>query len=272
MERVFIYILSGFVAAVILYVLIQGLPSSPILTDPQTLLREADSFYKTGETAKTVDERQMAFNHSLTLYTNLEKTYHPDYGSGNLYYNIANTYFQLNEIPLAIYYYHRAAGLAPRDPAIQYNLALALQKLHLTVELPNPLSLKTLTLASIFSLPQRLNLFFWTIVACFVLASLYIWRRFTWLKPLIGLFIVLVFLQLCMLFYTRYLASQEGVLVQPTTLYRDAGLQYAKVTSEPLQAGLKVEVISIQETGAWLKILSPDGSLGYVPSDAIKLL
>lgn len=270
MERVFIYLLSGFVAATALFLLIQGLPSGPLPDDPASMLHQAEHFYRSGETAQTADERKKAFNQALELYSDLEQKYQPEFGNGKLYYNIANTYFQLDDLPLSIYYYNRALALSPRDPAILRNLARAQQKLNLTVAPPAPLSWKAL--ASYLALPERLNLFFWTIFLLFVLTSLFIWRRSPWIKPLIGIAAAVSLVMLISLFYSRYIAPQEGVLVKPSVLYRDAGTQYAKVNPEPLQAGLKVEVVSVRESGAWLKILSPDGSLGYVPGEAIKLL
>ncbi|MCE5316829.1 MAG: hypothetical protein LLG04_05640 [Parachlamydia sp.] len=272
MERVFIYLLSGFLAAVTIFLLIQGLPSESLPEDPKALLNNADQFYKSGETAKTLDERKKAFNQALGVYSDLEQKYHPDFGNGKLYYNIANTYFQLDDLPLSIYYYNRALALAPRDPAVRRNLAQAMHNLKLAVAPPTPLSWKALASTSFLSLPERLNLFFWSILILFVLASLYIWRRSRWLKPLIGIAAAASLVMLCSLFYSQYIAPQEAVLIKPSILYRDAGFQYAKVIPEPLQAGLKVEVVSVRESGVWLKILSPDGSLGYVPGEAIKLL
>ena len=110
------------------------------------------------------------------------------------------------------------------------------------------------------------------IAILFGLASLYIWRRSTWLKPAIAAVAAIALFLLGSLFYTRFIAPQQAVLVKSSVLYRDAGEQYAKVSAEPLPAGLKVEVITVREKGDWLKILSPDGSLGYVESDSIRLL
>lgn len=272
MERIFIYLLSGFVAASAIFLLIQGLPSGPFPDDPTSMLREADNFYRSGETAKTADERKKAFNRALEIFSELEQKYQPEFGNGKLYYNIANTYFQLDDLPQSIYYYNRALALSPRDPAAKHNLDRAQQKLNLAVVPPSPLSWKAIVSASYLSLPERLNLFFWTTFFIFSLASLYIWRRSHWLKPLIGIAAAASLIMLVSLFYSRYIVPQEGILIKPSDLYRDAGTQYAKVITEPLQAGLKVEVVNVRESGAWLKILSPDGSLGYVPGEAIKLL
>ncbi len=41
-----------------------------------------------------------------------------------LYYNLGNTYYKLNEIPSAILYYEKAAKLQPQNDDLQYNLEL----------------------------------------------------------------------------------------------------------------------------------------------------
>lgn len=271
MNSVYLYLLSGFLASLVLYVLIQSLPNQ-FLGNPQQLLEEAGQFYQLGETATTVSERKEAFNSALSRYLDLEKKYKPHYGNGKLYYNIANSYYQLDELPLAIYYYYQAFKLAPRDVQTQHNLSQALQKLHLNQMPPELLSGQTLTLGTILSLPQRLCLFFWTVVVFFLLASLSIWRPFSWLKLALALVGIVALFLLGTLVYNRFISVQEGVLVQASSLYRDAGTQYAKASNEPLPAGLKVEVVSIRNDGSWIKILSPDGALGYVSSEAIKLL
>ena len=48
MHRLFIYLLSGFLASLVLYVLLQGLPDQLLPSDPKVLLQEAEHFYQLG--------------------------------------------------------------------------------------------------------------------------------------------------------------------------------------------------------------------------------
>ena len=73
---------------------------------------------------------------------------------------MANSYYQLDETPLAVYYYYRAKALAPRDSAIAFNLSQALHKLNINQPESSPLSGNLFALASFLSLPERLELFF----------------------------------------------------------------------------------------------------------------
>jgi hypothetical protein len=74
------------------------------------------------------------------------------------------------------------------------------------------------------------------------------------------------------LLYSRYVEALEGVLVKSTFLYRDKGKEYAKVLDHPSSTGLKVQILDVQANGTWLKILTPDGTLGYVPAESIRLI
>jgi len=47
------------------------------------------------------------------------------YSSEGLYFNLANAYFRLNDVPKAVLYYEKAKNLNPNDEDIQYNLNLA---------------------------------------------------------------------------------------------------------------------------------------------------
>ncbi|MCC5709535.1 hypothetical protein LH488_27915, partial [Klebsiella pneumoniae] len=84
------FFLLGLLAALFFYLI---LPHYPSQSD------EAYQSYVEGEKAQTIADRKTQFNHALTLYKDLDNKYHPDFGNGKLFYNIANTYFQLGEYP-----------------------------------------------------------------------------------------------------------------------------------------------------------------------------
>lgn len=236
-------------------------------------LSKAEQFYSQGENGKTIAERTEAFNQALALYLNLEKEYSPINGNGKLYYNIGNTYYQLSEYPLAIFYYYQSQLLMPRSEQTVQNLKLALSK----IGLPPPSS-RDSPFSNIFffhvyfSLPERMQ--FFAVAACMTLifASLYIWLEWKKLKLLIGAALIISIVFFCSICYSKYLAPAEAVVIQASSLYRDAGDQYAKVQKDPVQSGTKVEVLAVQRNGAWLKVLTSDGMLGYLPQKNLRLL
>lgn len=235
---------------------------------------QADASYIAGENATSVAERTEAFNKALTLYLELEEKNKDAlaFGNGSLYYNIGNTYFQLGEYPWAILYYYRALQLEPRDIKTLRNLQITQSKLTLTPPEPPSWISRFIGLQTYLSLPEKLQGVFHLGVALLMLASAYLWRPFRWLKhAMIIVMLPLLFL-LGSIGYTQYFAPIEGVLVQPSVLYRDAGKQYAVVSNQPLLAGEKVFVVEERQNGAWLKILTDDGTVGFLPYDPIRLI
>lgn len=251
-----------FTAAIFLYYLQSGSTQQ---------LQEAAQSYEAGEKATTFAERESGFNHALALYNELEKDYQPEFGTGKLYYNLANTYFQMGQYPLAIYNYEKALLLMPREEKVAQNLSVAKAKLGITEEKKESNFDRIFYFHYRFSLPERLQLFFLVSLLVLLISSFYLWYRQHSLKT--GLMVSLIFwvIMLCSLGYTRYISPLEGIIVRSTDMYRDAGSQYAKVMDHPILAGSKVEVIDVMPNGKWLKVIT-EGQMGYVPQESIRLI
>ncbi len=229
-------------------------------------LKAAYTHYIKGETADTLGVKEDSFNQALKYYTDLEAGHDPSSGNGKLYYNIGNSYFHLGAYPFAVLYYYKAQNLMPREDKVGNNLQVALAKLGLQ-------EVKEESWGSIpLSIPEKLQLFFGLTLAAFFLASLCIWTQWMWLKKGANILMLLGGVLILNLGYLHYLAPIEGVLVKSTPLYRDAGLQYAKVKEEPLLSGAKVEVLDVVKEGQWLKIETPAGQVGYVLHESIRVI
>jgi tetratricopeptide (TPR) repeat protein len=70
------------------------------------------------------DKKTALLNEALKIFL----SYEGGMPSGELLYNIGNTYFHLNDLGLAIAYYRRAQVHLPRNPRVLKNLATALQQ------------------------------------------------------------------------------------------------------------------------------------------------
>lgn len=235
-------------------------------------LAEALSSYEAGEKASSIGQRQADFNKALALYMALEETYQPIYGNGKLYYNIGNTYFQLEQYPHAILYYSRALNLMPQDVRIARNLELAQSKLGIAPASDQSVFSQIFFFHTRLATPEKLQFFFCLSVLWFILASFHIWRPDRWLKTgifVVGLLVAVLFASLA---YTYYLSPTEAIIVRGTAFYRDAGEQYAKVMDTPILPGTKVQVLDVLQNGTWLKITTPDGTLGYIPNPAARII
>lgn len=233
---------------------------------------EADSQYVAGETAATIAERKEAFNRALELYSNLETDYDPKLGTGRLYYNIANTYFQLEEYPLAILYYQRAKLLLPRDHVVDANLAAAQTKLNIAAKADKNAFSRLLFFHFYLSKPERLQLFFIFSAAVLICFVAYLWVPKRVLRILTILFLSVAILFSLSLAYSYYFSDVEAVMIHSSILRRDAGVQYAKVTTQPIPAGTKVDVLELYPDRNWFKIATPSREVGYVPQDSLRII
>ncbi len=71
------------------------------------------------------------FEQSEDLYRQLLEE---GYDSSELYFNLGNTYYRLDQIPLAILYYEKALKVHPRNKDYQYNLSIAKSKIEEPLE------------------------------------------------------------------------------------------------------------------------------------------
>lgn len=235
-------------------------------------LQKLDALYKEGEAAQNLFVRQKNFNQALETYLQLDTRYHPIDGNGKLYFDTANSFFQLQNYSWAIFYYYQAQALAPREGSIQRNLNVALQKAKVTSNPEPSLLTQILGWNTFLSQPEKFQIFTILAFILFLLFSIRLWKptyKVTWM-----IWTVCSLLIICTgsLLYSRYLAPIEAVLVKPAFLYRDAGTQYAKVDPTPTLGGTKVEVLNVLQDGQWLWIRIPNGSMGYVERNAIRII
>lgn len=79
---------------------------------------QPDSLVSSGNAAYTEARYQQAVDDYLSVIDQ-------GFTSPELYYNLGNAYFKLNNIPSAILYYEKALKLNPKDEDIRFNLELA---------------------------------------------------------------------------------------------------------------------------------------------------
>jgi tetratricopeptide (TPR) repeat protein len=235
-------------------------------------LNQSYAAYEKGEQASDIATRKEAFNQSLSIYKHLETTYSPEFGNGKLYYNIANNYFQLSEYPQAVLYYLRAKNLMPRDEKVQNNLDKTLNKLGVKQESQESVFDKVFFFHNRLSLPERLQIFFILSTLLFILASTYIWRPFFGLKAFIAITSLVALLLFFSIFYTQFISPSYAVILKANLLYQDAGQQYANVLDEPILPGTEVKVLEVIKEGKWIKIATPDGTVGFIPYESLQVI
>ena len=79
---------------------------------------------------------QTRYIDALQLYDSVSNM---GYSSSDLYYNIGNCYYRLNDLPNSVYYYEKALMLDPSNSDAEFNLNIANRQLKQIVEpLPVP--------------------------------------------------------------------------------------------------------------------------------------
>lgn len=231
--------------------------------------QEAASFDKATE-AYNDGEYQKAIDLYLDI---LESGKH----SAELYFNLGNCYYKLDEIGPSIYFYEKALLLKPQDAEILDNLRFAENmRLDAIEEMPKTAMAKlhdTVVLA--WSFDQ------WAIIAI-VMLSLFVTgyityyllysatkKRIAFISGTLALFLAVFALAMA------YLAFQDFTTKNPAIIFE----REVAVTSEPnqrsekvfvLHEGTKVNVMDTLEN--WHKIKIADGQTGWIPSESLRLV
>lgn len=224
--------------------------------------------YQEAERASTVEERKKGFNEALALYLQMET----DQPSAKLCYNIANTYYQLNEYGYAILYYYKALKENPRFTEAKTNLQLALQKAQVPYESPTFVEDYLLFFHYKLSHNEKALIVLFLLFCAFALVSVHMWVPQQALKKLAIFCLWIALLLFVSLIWADYFIPPEAVVVKPVALRRDAGDQYAPVIGKPALAGTKVTVLSVQPDGNWLKVRLPSGEEGFISKEYARII
>lgn len=229
----------------------------------QNLFEEANTYYNDGKYAEAIDNYQAV----------LESGQH----SADLYFNLANANYKLNNIAPSIFYYEKALQLEPNDKDIINNMAFAQNMTIDAIDVIPDAGLSKL----LNTTTHKMSFDTWAIVSvsfvfCFVILFLIYYfsystirKRLTFIGSLAALTLVCV--TLAFAFHKYNLDKRDN----PAIIF----VQESKVKSTPntkseeafrLHEGTKVQVIETYNN--WQKIKLTDGKTGWVATEDIKLL
>lgn len=197
--------------------------------------------------------------------------------SCDLYYNLANSYYKLDQVGPAIYYYEKALLISPNDRDIKNNLKFAKAKTIDEIKETPKVGFEKL----VQSFTGLAHYDVWSYIAIgfsFIFLLLFIGYYFsqsTLYKRIffVGMFIV-PFLLIFSLFASWFEKEQDDS-VQPAIVFAEV----ISVKNEPrenatdafvLHEGTKVFVL--EKLDNWKKIQLTDETEGWIMSDAIKEL
>lgn len=227
-------------------------------------MRAANGLYESGQ-----------FERAAQAY---EQLVDQGYVAGALFYNLGNAYYKQEDPGRAIVNYRRAQQLAPRDPEVKANLALARAQTVDRVEAADDGGLWS-------QLGQALRS--WFVLDELAMAALGAWVLTVFLLILAGaaragsrwrrsmqhgLVAVTVMLLISVLALGSFLGAgsgeSQGVIVAPVVQVTSGpGAQY--VTAFSLHNGAEVDLIETR--GSWVRLALPGGELeGWVPGRAVE--
>ena len=256
--------------AVVSAVIATCITASPAFGSPGPTVLQME-FYQEGNQ----QYQEGDFENALTSYLRLVEA---GFESGELYYNIGNTYFKLGDVAQSILYYERARRLRPGDQDVQVNLDLARS---LTVDEIEPLPRFWLFSAVewwVELLPR-------TLLIAVVAASYLVGTGIVLLLILkrgvrvavwggrIALASGVVFLLLGINLAVREFdvgRAQEAVVLQPQVDVMSAPLEDETLTIFTVHEGTKVRIDRLSEE--WAEVVLEDGRVGWVPVGALETI
>lgn len=197
--------------------------------------------------------------------------------SAELYFNLGNAYYKLNNIAPSIYYYEKALQLAPNDKDILNNIAFAR---NMTIDVVDTIPefgfskfVKTFTNLLSFDVWAKISV---GLVVLFVILFLSYYFSYTSIKKRLAFVgslaaVVLACTTLSLAFHKYNLDKND----KPAIVFA----KESQIKSEPnlrsteafkLHEGTKVQILDTVNN--WKKIKLADGKTGWIVSDDIKAL
>lgn len=238
--------------------------STIVFSQNDTLFDEANALYNDGKYAEAIDKYE----------TILDSGQH----SAELYFNLGNANYKLNNIAPSIYYYEKALLLNPEDKDIKNNLVGYAQ--NMTVDAIDNVPQVGFTriinnIVNSFSTDTWAKIAVIGIIIFVVLFLLYHFsyatskKRVAFVISLVSLF--LACFSVVMAFQKQSLDKKDNpaiVFAQESRVKSEANKSSEEVFR--LHEGTKVQVLETYED--WKKIQLSDKSTGWIPSKDIKIL
>jgi hypothetical protein len=213
-----------------------------------------------------------AYKQAQTIYLQLLKDGH---FSSELYYNLGNTYYKMNEIPHAILYFEKAKKLTPLDEDIHHNLAHTYQ---LTVDRKDDLDNELLSAwwGTIVKYQPLNRWALYSVILCLFSSFMIVTYSFTQnrTQKKIAFYTFLFSFVACIL--AIFVGFQSKSILNTTT----HGIIFSPsvtVLSEPVESSTKLftlhegaKVLLLNQEDSWQRIQFSDDKIGWIKNEVIE--
>ena len=228
----------------------------------EDLFEQSNDFYTNGD-----------YQNAVTGYLDILES---GYESAELYFNIGNSFYKLNNIPDSNFYYEKAKSISPNDEDILTNLSFAqnlrIDKIEVlpVTEIQN-LKLSILDLFSEKGWSVTLIVLIWIMCFTFIVYNLSNDPKFK--RSFFSISVVFLILSSFTLFIN--FEKKKNSEIKYAIIYD----KEIEVWSEPnniselkflLHEGTKVKQIDVIED--WLNIQLENGTIGWIQSSSLRIL
>lgn len=227
---------------------------------------ETDSLYKIGNQAMLQENFETAVENYEQILNRGDS--HPD-----LYYNLGNAYYRLNQIGNAVWAYEKGLQIAPRDKDLQFNLSLVNTRVRDRIEIPKTMLFleqyralkKSTTLIDIILIASTV---FMLGAFIYFLKKYYRWQSIWISRMIITFFMMSLVVHLMALDkYFEISDTKEVVIVQSEVDIYSAPFERSETVLFKLHEGVKAELT--QEQPGWLEIILIDGKKGWIQTEKV---
>jgi len=226
-----------------------------IANDNLLLMEQANKYYDGSEYAAAAETYETIVSNGLE--------------SADLYFNLGNAYFKLNNLPMAIFNYEKARKINPHDDDVLHNLQIANSRIIDKIE-PVPqffLFQWWDILVKSRSMEQWGRISIIAFISFLVMALIFLLARIVRLKKA-GFWSGMAFLAIFIL--SLILANQhyqsihnrtEAIIFTPTVTVKSSPRENS-TDIFVIHEGIKVQITN--QLGEWYEIKIPDGSKGWI--------
>jgi tetratricopeptide (TPR) repeat protein len=229
--------------------------------DPQTLISQANKAYASEN-----------YTNAIELY---KQVLDQGFEASELYYNIGNAFYKLNQLPSAILYYEKARKLNPGSEDIDFNLKVVNNKISDKIEpLPELFYIRWInSVIRLFSFDEwaKISIVFFIIsmfmIAVYYASKILIIRKTGFYIAIVAFTFSVLVLLISISSYQQYISQHEAIVFSPTITVKSSPDEKS-IDLFVVHEGTKVKIID--KIGQWLEIRIPNGSVGWLPSSSVE--
>jgi tetratricopeptide (TPR) repeat protein len=231
------------------------------VSDPMGVFEEGNLFYE--------DHNYEAAVNSFNLLTD-------EYYSPELFLNLGNAHYRLDDIPNTILYYEKALKLSPGGVNILHNLKLANKRVSDKNKVNDSVRLNDWFFTWVSNAP---NYWAYNSIYLFIIGSLllilYLFsksrklKKLTFYTAVISLILGILSIVFSGFHKSRLMSIEEAVIFKPSIDLMSEPTENSSV-SFVLHEGTKVKILD--ETQLWYEIRFSDGKIGWLQKEFVEMI